>query len=325
MSEKLKILVLGANGGIGKYLIDYFCEHNDGRYEIIGTGRHHADFKNYNDFQYIQMDISNKSDFDKLPKDIYAVVTLAGAMPARMSGYNPEEYIKTNIFGIFNVLEFCKNNNIDRIIYTQSFGDIKDRSESNILLKPDMLPMFDYGTDHSIYVVSKNTAVELIKCYYALYGIKYFIFRLPTVYSWSKNDSYYVDGILKKRAWRLLIDRATKGEEIEIWGDPNRRKDMVYVKDFCQMIYLSCFVNRDYGHYNVGTGIGTTLYDQILGMIEVFGESKKSTIVFKPDKSNAPQYIMDISNAKSELGYEPKYGYIEMLKDMKKERDLDRF
>lgn len=100
---------------------------------------------------------------------------------------------------------------------------------------------------------------------------------------------------------------------------------MVYVKDFAQMLYLSCFVNKECGYYNVGTGIGTSLEDQIKGMIEVFGDGKKSNIVYRTDKPNAPQYIMDISNAKEDLGYEPKYNYIDMLIDMKKERDLDRF
>ena len=123
----------------------------------------------------------------------------------------------------------------------------------------------------------------------------------------------------------MLIEKATYGEPIEIWGDPTRVKDMVYVKDFCQMIYKACFVDQSLGYYNVGTGIGTSLLDQIKGMIEVFGERKKSEMIFKPEKPNAPQYIMDISNAKTELKYEPEYPYLAMLKDMKFERDLNRF
>jgi UDP-glucose 4-epimerase len=45
----------------------------------------------------------------------------------------------------------------------------------------------------------------------------------------------------------------------------------------------------------------------------------------RPDKQNAPQYIMDISKAKEELGYEPEYSYLDMLKDMKRERELARY
>ncbi|MBQ1392658.1 MAG: NAD(P)-dependent oxidoreductase, partial [Lachnospiraceae bacterium] len=97
-------------------------------------------------------------------------------------------------------------------------------------------------------------------------------------------------------------------------------KDMVYVKDFCQMLYRALFVRREEGYYNVGTGVGTSLLEQIKGMIEVFGsENKKSPIIFCPEKPNTPQYIMDITEAKKELGYEVKYDYLSMLKDIKKE------
>ena len=119
-------------------------------------------------------------------------------MPARMEGFHPEQYIKTNIEGTLNVLEFCKNNAVDRIIYTQSFGDIKDYGDTMVELKPDLNPKYKYDTDHSVYVVSKNTAVELIKCYHAIYKLKSFILRLPNIYFWSKNDTFYVDGKIKK-------------------------------------------------------------------------------------------------------------------------------
>ena len=107
-----------------------------------------------------------------------------------------------------------------------------------------------------------------------------------------------------------------------MWGDPLRKKDMVYVKDFCQMLYKALFVERNTGYYNVGTGIGTSLIDQIKGIVEVFcAPNKVSNIRLRPDMPNAPQYIMDIEPAKKELGYIPKYDYIEMLKDFKKEME----
>lgn len=316
-----KLLILGANGDIGKYLVDYLSCQVKEPFEIIASGRSNADFSKYDNVEYIRIDITNPKDFDRLPSDIYAVIDLAGMMPARMDGFHPEQYIKTNIEGTFNVLEFCKNNAVDRIIYTQSFGDIKDYGDTTVELKPDMIPNFKYDTDHSVYVVSKNTAVELIKCYHALYKLKSFIFRLPNIYFWSKNDTFYVDGKLKKIAWRYIVEQAEKGNDIEVWGDYSRVKDMVYVKDLCQMIYLSCLVDKDYGHYNVGTGIGTSLLEQIKGIVNVFGKDKKSNLIFMPDNPNAPQYIMNIENATADLGYLPKYNYLDMLNDMKKEKE----
>ena len=53
----------------------------------------------------------------------------------------------------------------------------------------------------------------------------------------------------------------------------------------------------------------------------MFDERKKCIITFAPDRPNAPQYIMDITEAKKDFGYGPKYSYIEMLKDMKREKE----
>lgn len=237
-----------------------------------------------------------------------------------MKGYDPQKYIDVNITGTLNILNYCRESNADRILYAQSFGDIKDHSENNPLLTVDMPRKFSFTSDHTIYVMSKNFAVDMIENYHQMYGLKKFIFRLPSIYLYSPIDTYYVDGKPRKIGYRLLIDKAIAGETIEVWGNPSRVKDMVYVKDFCQMLYRALLTERNSGYYNVGTGVGTSLLDQIKGMVEVFGEAgKKSQIVMRPDKPNAPQYIMDITPAREELGYIPKYDYISMLKDIKRE------
>ena len=51
---------------------------------------------------------------------------------------------------------------------------------------------------------------------------------------------------------------------------------------------------------------------------------KKSKIIYCPEKPNSREFIMDITNAKEELGYEPKYNYIEYLQDFKKEMEKGR-
>lgn len=322
-----KIIIFGASGDTGKYLVDYFITHIDlEKYEIIAVGTRDCSWFSKINVNYYKVDITDSKNFSILPKhDIYAVIDLAGLMPARMHGYEPVKYIDVNIRGTVNILEYCKNVNADRILYMQSFGDIKDFGETNLILTSDLPRKFKYNTDHSVYVISKNAAVDIIHTYQEMYNIKTFIFRLPTIYLWSKTDTYYVDGKQRKIGYRILIDKASKGEDIEIWGNCKRVKDMVYVKDFCQMIYKSTFVEKENGYYNVGTGKGITLEKQIQGIIEVFSDNKKSKISYCPEKPNAPQYIMDITPAVVDLKYNPEYDYIDMLKDMKKERNLNRF
>lgn len=321
-----KILILGGNGAIGRYMVDYFYDRRQ-EYDItLLTADINAEGTEFIEkrSEFYKLDVSKKSDFVQLPKDIYAVIDLATHMPARMLGFDPQHYVDTNISGTLNVLEFCKNNHIDRLLFAQTFGDILMKTEAEPELKANMKPEQDYTDIKSVYISSMNCAVELIKCYHGLFGLKTFFFRLPTIYSWNEKP-YFENGVETKKAWRILIDQATKGEDIHVWGDPNRKKDMVYVKDLCQEFYKACFIDRVYGFYNIGTGVGTSLIDQIKGMIEVFGDGKRSRILYSPEKPNAPQYIMNIDEAREELGYEPQYPYLEMLKDMKKERDLNRF
>ncbi len=316
-----KIVVFGASGDTGKYFIDYFHEHYTGsEYSVVAVGTRDTDYFDSIHVPYYRVDITKKEDFEVLPKDVYAILDLAGAMPARMKGYDPYKYIDVNITGTLNILEYARVNHADRILFAQSFGDIKDYGETELLLKADMPRKFSFTTDHTIYVMSKNFAVDMIENYHQMYGLKRFIFRLPTIYLWSPIDHYYVDGEIRKIGYRILIDKAIAGEDIEVWGDPNRPKDMVYVKDFCQMLYKALFVDRETGYYNVGTGVGTSLLDQIQGIVDVFSPAnKKSKITMRPDMPNAPQYIMDIQPAVQELGYEPQYDYISSLKDMKSE------
>ena len=317
-----KIIVFGATGDLGRYFVRYLLDKNSGKEcEIIASGTRDTGFFEQLGVRYLKVDITDKSSFSVLPRDeIYAVVDLAGVMPARMEGYYPKKYIDVNIIGTLNILEFCRDTAADRIIFSHSFGDIKDHAETVLTLTADMPRKFSYTSDHAVYVMTKNFAVDLIENFHQMYGLKNFVFRLPTIYLYSPIDHYYVDGKKHKIGFRVLIDRAIAGEPIEVWGDPNRKKDMVYVKDFCQMLFRAVFVNRSSGFYNVGTGIGTTLMDQISGIIDVFSpKEKKSQMIMCPEKRNAPQYIMDIQPAQTELGYEPKYDYLSMLRDYREE------
>ena len=318
------IIVFGASGDTGRYFVKYFLDHYCGTdYQVIATGTRETSFFDSLEVPYYQVDIRKKEEFEKLPGEVYAVVDLAGAMPARMKGYDPYKYIDVNITGNLNILEYCRKAKVDRILFAQSFGDIKDHAEDNLLLTVDLPRKFSFTSDHTIYVMTKNFAVDMIENYHQMYGLRNFIIRLPTIYLYSPVDTYYVDGKQRKIGYRLLIDKARAGEPIEVWGDPERIKDMVYVKDFCQMLYRAVFADRNCGYYNVGTGVGTSLLDQIQGMIEVFGTpGKESELIMCPDKPNAPQYIMDIAPAVSELGYKPEYTYRKMLLDFKKEMEI---
>lgn len=323
-----KIIIFGATGNTGAYLTEYCVENLDkNEFEIIAVGRKETDFFSRYGISYYRVDIRERAQFDKLPKEnIHAVINLSAILPAYMEGYKPEEYIQTNIVGAFNVLEYCRESKADRILYPQSEGDLSGYWGKEIVIKPDFPRNFSFKGDHALYVISKNTAVDMIEHYHQTYGIKNFIFRCPTIYAYTPNQYFYVDGIKKILAYRHLMNQAILGEPIEMWGDETKAKDIVYVRDFCQMLGKAITVDRDSGFYNVGTGKAVTLKEQIEGIIEVFSpENKKSEIIHLPDMPNSREFIMDITNAKEELGYEPQYHYLDYLRDFKKEWEINRF
>lgn len=315
-----KVLVFGASGDLGRYLVEYLNLHGKNQFSVITSGSRATSYYSDMGIDYYRVDISNADDFKVLPTNIDIVIDLAGYMPAKMKGYIPEKYFSVNTVGTLNILEFCINTGVKKIIFSTSFGDILGNLKKDIVLKWNSPIDFSYTTDHTAYVISKIAACQLIENYHQQYGIDEIIFRLPTVYMWAESPYYYVNGEIKKLGYRLLIDKAIAGETIEVFGDASRVKDMVYVKDFCKMVYLSMIGSINKGIYNVGTGIGTSLLDIVKGMVEVFGtDGRKSKVILRPDMPDTPQYIMDISNAKNDLRYEPDYSYREMLIDMKQE------
>ncbi|NFO11346.1 NAD(P)-dependent oxidoreductase [Clostridium botulinum] len=323
-----KIIIFGATGNVGSYLTKYCLDYFDkSEYEIIASGRRKTDFFTKRGIKYYSVDVTKEEDFKKLPtEDVHAVLLLAAQIPSYMNGYKPKEYIDSNIIGAFNVLEYCRKVNADRIIYTQTVFDISLYSNEGTILKSDLPKNFSYTGDHAVYVISKNTALELIEHYRQEYDIKSFIFRLPTIYSYSPYQYYHPNGVKKMRPVYQMINKAKNSEPIELWGNPNYGKDMVHVYDFSQMICKAIEVNREYGLYNVGTGIPVTLKEQIETIIKVFSPSENpSQVIYCPEKTSSGGFLMDITNAKEELGYEPLYDCLRLFEDYKLEMAVNRF
>ena len=323
-----KIIIFGATGNVGSYVLKYANEYFDkSEYEVIASGRRKTDFFEKRGIPYYSVDLSNKDDFIKLPtEDVYAIIYLAAEIPSYMNEYNPERYIQSNIIGAFNVLEYCRKVKADRIIFSTTVFDISLSAGDGITLSPDTPKNFSYKGDHAVYVISKNTAIELIEHYHQEYGLKKFIFRFPTIYNYSPYEYYFPNGVKTLRPVYRMIEQAKKGETIELWGDPNYSKDMVHVYDCAQMLCKAVEADREEGFYNVGTGIPVTLEEQVKTIIEVFSPKENpSKIKYCPEKKAGGGFLMDVENAKQELGYEPVYTCKKLFEDYKKEMELDRF
>ena len=324
---KRNVIVFGATGAVGAYTCLHLIACG---YLVIAVGHRHSDngFFAENGISYYSVDVSQLLDFDKLPKsDIYAVVNLAVILPARMKGYHPQEYIDINITGCLNILEYCVKTGVKRVIYSQSISDVAYLCGSNEPIISDAESRFPLNNDHSVYSITKNAAVSLLMHYAERYHFKYYILRFPNIYLYHPNPMYYVDGEEYWQGYRLMIHKAIHSEPIQIWGDANKVRDIVYVKDCTQIIEKCISMEKaKSGKYNVGTGVGISLENQIRGIVSVFSpENNPSKVTYAPEKTNSPEYVFDMSKTEKELGYISQYNYIAYLQDFKKEMEAQRF
>lgn len=320
------IVIFGATGTVGVYTTLMLKAEG---YNVIAVGHRKSDngfFAEYG-IPYYSVDIVHPIQFEKLPqKNIDTVIHYAGMMPARMKGYHPQLYIDTIITGTLNVLDYCHNVGAKKIIFTQSISDCTWMIHGSKPIPADIWRKFPLNNDHSIYVIAKNAAVDLIEHYHAKYGIKRFILRLPTIYLYHPNPYYYVNGEKREMFYRMFIDKALKGETIEIWGDSSKKKEIVYVKDFIQIVNCCVKADCEGGFYNVGEEDCVSLEEQVRGIVEIFcREGHKSKIIYSPDKPDPSEFCLDITKTKQELGYRPKWNYIDSLRDMKEEMEKNPF
>lgn len=317
------VIVFGATGGIGAYTALHLIESG---YDVIAVGNRKSDndfFSQYG-IKYYSVDIANFESFSVLPKkDIDTLINFAGVLPAR--NYDPRLFINSFTMGTLNVLEYMRKIGCKTIITAQTPADLWYLQNTTNPMPADALRSFPPSTDHSIYTIAKNAAIDIIEYYHNTYDFSRFIFRFFNVYMYHPNPYYYVDGEKKMMSFRLIMDKARKGEPIEVWGDSSRTKEMLYVKDLTLLIEQAIESDKKGGIYNVGSSKQVSLEEQIDGIIDVFSDAKRSEKVYCPEKPDALFNHLDISKTIKDLDYKPQYSYIDWLRDFKLEEEMNRF
>lgn len=322
------ILVFGAAGFIATYLIDELLKHGCSvtASDISDAGR--AYYEN-NGVRYINVDITRKDDFAALDKHKYdAVIHLAACQPANVAHerYDPREYVNVNVIGTLNILDFCKQNQVGKIIYASSHRNTQGLWSANKAIREEDGRGIKYDGEYAMFSISESAAQDCVLHYQAQYGLTGIIFRLPPVYGYGPHTEIFKDGKPIKTGFQIFIDKAKACQPLEIWGDANVGRDIIYVKDVVSAFLKAIDNPIASGLFNITSGNYLTLRGQAEAIAALFwGSTTQPIIIECPEKSNGmDSFLYDVSRAKEELNWIPKYSFEEMLIDYKLEMESER-
>ncbi len=305
-----KILIIGASGSLGKGVSTAISSFHD----VTGT---YLNSSLTGNIKKTQLDVRKVEAFNSLDTDFDTVILVAGSMPAAMNGYQQQQYIDVNITGTLNTLEFCRKNNIKKIIYVMTFSDVSEAFHTGVPIKETDARTITYTGDHAVYAISKITACELIEHYHQEYNLQTIIFRIPTVYCDDDNINFHVDGKEREKAYVSMIKSVMHNKTIQLWGDPKKSKDMPYIKDFARLINKAINHPSAQGLFNAGTGNPVSLEEFVNAIIDVFGNKEEIKKTYLLDKPSQPNFTFDMSKTNNTFDFSPEYSIRDMLQEIK--------
>ena len=227
------VLVTGAAGFIGSNLVKRLFHEFNG-IKIVGIDSV-TDYYDVNikyarleeiealdkDWTFVKASIADKGIVNELFSKYHfsVVVNLAAQAGVRYSITNPDEYIESNLIGFYNILEACRHNEVEHLVYASS---------SSVYGSNKKVP---YSTDDkvdnpvSLYAATKKSNELMAHAYSKLYNIPSTGLRFFTVYGPAGRPDMAYFGFTNK---------LVKGETIQIFNYGNCKRDFTYVDDIVE-------------------------------------------------------------------------------------------
>lgn len=314
----MKVLVTGAAGFIGAYTSKSLIESG---HEVVGIDNLN-DYYDVNlkhgrlgwlneldGFEFHGLDVADASGINKLFSDYKfdRVIHLAAQAGVRYSLQNPQAYIQSNLVGFGNILEACRHNDIEHLVYASS---------SSVYGMNSKMP---YATsdrvDHpvSLYAASKKSNELMAHSYSHLYGLPTTGLRFFTVYGpWGRPDMAYFS----------FTQKITKGETIDIYNFGKMRRDFTYVDDIVSGVVkvMERIPQKDenwntiegdasqssapYKIYNIGNHDPVELGEFVSTLEDVIGiEANKNYMEMQPGDVLAT--FADVDDLSRDVGFAP--------------------
>lgn len=246
----MNILLLGGFGFIGTNILKY-AETLDSDYRVIVFDRFpsHLDNISFSRVDKVYAgDFSDEYLLDKIfteNKIDIVLHSLSASVPS--SSVDNIFDLKFNVIPTITLLNVMKKHKVFNIVFISSGGAVygdntvsgDGHSEEDVLF-----PKSAYG-------VSKLAIEKYLYLYHMLYDFKVLITRLSNPY----GPYHYSQ---KQGVVNIALEKALKGEKLEIWGDGNGKKDYIYITDFCKILF-NLIERGEYQYEVLNIGSGTLL------------------------------------------------------------------
>ncbi|MBS4018267.1 MAG: NAD-dependent epimerase [Dechloromonas sp.] len=264
----MKILVTGAAGFIGMHTALRLLERGDevvgidnlnDYYEVSLKEARLAQLADKPRFRFVRMDIADRPAIAQLFADekFDKVIHLAAQAGVRYSITNPHAYADSNLVGFVNILEACRHNAVQHLVYASS---------SSVYGGNAKMPFSEHDSvDHpvSLYAATKKANELMAHTYSHLYRLPTTGLRFFTVYGpWGRPDM----------APFLFAGAILKGEPIKVFNHGNMKRDFTYIDDIVEGVIRAMDRNAE---VNAG-------YDPLTA---------------DPATSNAPYRVFNIGNS----------------------------
>lgn len=299
-------LITGGLGFIGSNFIRFLLNNQDTKITNIDIISHGANPDNLEDIQdqkkysFIKGDICDKETVKKHLENIDIVVNFAAESHVDRSISDPRPFFKSNTEGVLNILELMRqtNKNIKffQIGTDESYGDITEGS----FKEEDRL------TPSSPYAASKAAADVFCLAYHRTYGLDVTLTRCTNNF----GPFQFPEKLIPK-----TIIRAEKNLKVPIYGSGKNVRDWIYVIDHCEAV-KSIIDNGKSGQiYNISSGNelqNTKVVETILELMD----KPPSLMEFVEDRPGHDiRYSLDSSKIRKELGWSPRYQFVNAIKE----------
>jgi len=297
----MKILVTGGAGFIGCNFVRYMVQNYDYEITVLDNLTYAGSLENLADvsekIEFIKGDICSEEDVSRAMKDVDSIIHFAAESHVDNSIKNPENFVKTNIFGTYTLLEYARKFGIDKFLHV-STDEVYGSTENGFFKEDDKLD------PSSPYSATKAGSDLLVNAYHRTYGLNTFITHCGNNF----GPYQYPEKLIP-----VLIKKALKNEKLPIYGDGLNVRDWIYVEDHCTGID-TVFNKGKYGEvYNIGSGYEKTNLEIVKFILNEL-DKPESLIEFVKDRpGHDRRYALDSTKMRS-LGWAPKWEFEKALK-----------